>query len=455
METAAENKMGTKPVWSLLLTMALPVILSTAAQSLYNIVDGIFVSMLGEDAMAAITFAAPCTKVLIALGTGIAVGMNTMLSHGLGEKSQKQVDDAAAAAIFLSVTGGLLSLIAAFTLVRPYLNTQTDSAVILEEGAAYLIVYLGLGIGTIGQLVFERMLISTGKTVYSMISQATGAILNLILDPLLIFAADMGITGAALATVIGQTAAMIVALSLNFAKNKEVHIRFTITPPINAVKRVLVLGLPSALLLSLDGIMIVSFNSVLNKFSSTAVATFGACARVTGFFYAVVNALCSATAPIIAYNHGAKNSGRINQAIKFGYLYAMGLMAVGTVLCAGFPEIFLRMFNATDEMVDIGIWGMRALSCCYLLVAVRNMSTVIIQSLGHSFTSMAVDLSRNYAVLIPMAWLLSLTGELNAVWLSVPAADTVSAAVGFVLMLRFYRKDIKIALSEQSDNIML
>ncbi len=156
----------------------------------------------------------------------------------------------------------------------------------------------------------------------------------------------------------------------------------------------------------------------------------------------------AATAPVIAYNHGAKNIGRINQAIRFGYFYAMGLMAIGTVLCAGFPEMFLRMFSATDEMVAIGIWGMRALSCCYLLVAVRNMSTVIIQSLGHSFTSMAVDLSRNYAVLIPMAWLLSLTGKLNAVWLSVPVADTVAAAVGFALMLRFYRKDIKIAIGE-------
>lgn len=423
METTTENKMGTKPVWSLLLAMAVPVILSTAAQSLYNIVDGIFVSMLGEDAMAAITFAGPYTKVLIALGTGIAVGMNTMLSHGLGEKSQEQVDDAAAAAIFLSVAGGLLSLLAAFTLVRPYLSAQTNSPAILEGGAAYLTVYLGLGIG---------------------------AILNLILDPVLIFTAGMGITGAALATVIGQTVAMIVALSLNLAKNKEVYIRFTLTPPAYAVKRVLVLGLPSTLLLSLDGIMLINFNAVLNKFSSAAVATFGACARVTGFFYAVVNALCSATAPIIAYNHGAKNSGRINQTIKFGYLYAMGLMAIGTVLCAGFPEMFLRMFNATDEMVAIGIWGMRALSCCYLLVAVRNMSTAIIQSLGHSFTSMAVDLSRNYAVLIPMAWLLSLTEKLNAVWLSVPVADTVAAVVGFALMLRFYRKDIKIAIGEQS-----
>lgn len=202
---------------------------------------------------------------------------------------------------------------------------------------------------------------------------------------------------------IGQLAAICVALMLNLTKNKEVNLRFTLKPSAYAVKHVLSLGVPTMLLLSLNSFMMINFNAVLNKFSSTAVATFGACCRVTGFFYAVVNALCSAAAPIIAYNHGAKDKERIRQAIKYGYLYAMSLMAIGTVLCVGFPEIFLRMFHATDEMIAIGIWGMRSLTCCYILVAVRNMSAVIIQSLGHSFTSMAMDMSRNYAVLIPLA----------------------------------------------------
>lgn len=217
-----ENKMGTAPVWRLLLTMAIPVILSTAAQSLYNIVDGIFVSQLGEVAMAAITFAGPCTSILIAVGTGIAVGMNTMLSHGLGEKNQEHVNDAAATAVFLMLAGGALSLMAAFTLVRPYLSVQTKVPAILDGGVAYLTVYLGCGICTIAQLVLERMLIATGKTLFSMISQATGAILNLILDPILIFgyfgAPRLGIAGAALATVIGQFAAACIALTLKIRK---------------------------------------------------------------------------------------------------------------------------------------------------------------------------------------------------------------------------------------------
>ena len=205
-----ENKMGIAPVWSLLLKMALPIILSTAVQSLYNIVDGIFVSQISEEAMTAITLATPITIILMAVGTGIAVGMNTMLSHALGEKKQEEVNDAAQTAIFLILIAWILSLVAAFTLMRPFMASQTSNPAILEMGEQYLVIYLALGIGTMGQLVFERMLISTGKTIYSMISQITGALLNLVLDPILIFGLlgipAMGIAGAALATVIGQIA---------------------------------------------------------------------------------------------------------------------------------------------------------------------------------------------------------------------------------------------------------
>lgn len=442
-----ENKMGTMPVWSLLLTMALPVVLSTAVQSLYNVVDGIFVSQISEDAMAAITFASPLVTILIAIGSGLAVGMNTMLSHGLGEKNEKKVSDAALAAIWLLIICGIFSLLTALFFVKPYMVFQTDSPAIRQAGVQYLQVYFVMGIATMAQLVFERMLISTGKTVYSMISQGVGGILNIILDYILIFghfgAPQMGIAGAAVATVASQTIAAIIAIILNIKKNHEVRLYVSYRPPMAAIKRVLVLGLPTAVILSLNSIMMVNYNAVLNRFSSTAVAVFGACCRVTGFCYAILNALCSATIPIIAYNHGAGKKQRIDQTIRYGYLYAVILMAVGTVFCVGFPEMFLRMFNATDEMIAIGVWGMRMLCCCYILCAVRNMSSCILQALGHSVTAMMTDLSRNYAVLIPAAWLLSLTGVLDAVWLSVPVADIVSAIVGFLLMLHFYRKDIK------------
>ena len=442
-----ENKMGTRPVWSLLMTMALPVVLSTAVQSLYNVVDGIFVSQISENAMAAITFANPLVTILIAIGSGLAVGMNTMLSHGLGEKNQQRVNDSASAAICLIIICGILSLLAALFLVEPYMILQTDDTEIRTAGIQYLRVYFCLGVSTMAQLVFERMLISTGKTMYSMISQGVGGIMNIILDYILIFghfgAPEMGIAGAAVATVTSQSAAAVIALFLNIKKNREVQLRLGLQPPVSAIGRLLVLGAPTALIMSLNSLMMVNFNAVLNRFSSTAVAVFGACCRVTSFCYSILNALCSATIPIIAYNHGAMKKKRIDQTIRFGYLYAIAVMAVGTVICVGFPEIFLRMFNATDEMIEIGIWGMRMLTCCYVLCAVRNMSNCILQALGHSVTAMACDLSRNYLILIPAAWGLSLTGILDAVWLSVPAADIVSAIVGFLLMLRFYCRDIK------------
>ncbi len=446
MEQVVENKMGYAPVKTLLLSMALPVVLSTAVQSLYNIVDGIFVAQLGEDAMAAITFANPLVNVLIAIGSGIAVGMNTMLSHGLGAKKQKEVNDAASAAIWMTVVLGIIMIGFSFLAIQPYMAWQTDNALIAGLGVQYMRVYFMFGIATMGQLVFERMLISTGRTSYSMISQAAGGILNIILDPILIFGyfglPAMGITGAAVATVFSQCVATVIALTLNVKKNDDVQLSFQLIPNMYAVGRIIKLGLPTTVIQALSSIMMISYNSILNKFSTTAVATFGVCCRVTGFFYAILNALCSATIPLIAFNHGAGNKKRIDETIKYGFIYSIIMMSVGTVLCVGFPKVFLNLFNATEEQIAIGVIGMRALCGFYILCAVRNMSNCIIQALGHSVTSMMVDLSRNYLVLIPAAYLLSLTNRLELVWLSVPVADLVSAIVGVVILVHYYKKDI-------------
>lgn len=336
--------------------------------------------------------------------------MNTMLSKALGEKNQKEVNDAASAAIFLVLLTGILSLLIGFTsLSGIFMNTQTANIEIRNAGVQYLRVYFIFGIGTIAQLTFERMLISTGKILYSMISQAVGTILNIIFDPILIFGMlgfpKMGITGAAVATVVSQMIA--------------------------------------AVLLALNSFMMLNFNAVLSKFSSTAVAVFGACCRYTHFFYAILNALCSTSIPVIAYNFGAKKKSRIDETIRYGYLYSVIMMAVGTIACCGFPEQLLRLFNATDEMIEIGVVGMRMLCILYMVTAIRNMSTCVVQALGHSIPSMLVDLSRNYLVLIPAAWLLSMTGILNMVWLSISIADFVCAVVGMTLIVHYYRKDIK------------
>lgn len=446
-DQTAENRMGTAPVAPLLLKMALPIILSTLVQSLYNIVDGIFVAQISEEAMTAITYAQPPVIVLLAVGTGIAVGMNTMLSHALGEKNQKCVNDAAQTGIFLTVAASIISFAASVTLVRPYIMTQTEKPVILEMGVKYLRIYMALGIGTMGQLVFERMLISTGKTMYSMISQITGAVLNLVLDPILIFgllgAPAMGISGAALATVLSQIAALIIALVLNLKKNHEVSLQFSIKPAGYAVRRLLFLGVPSTIFMTLNACMMLGINAILRSFSETAIAAIGACAKITTLFINVVNAMANTLMPMVAYNHGAKKKKRIDQALKYGYLYSLILTAAGTLVCLLFTRQILLMFNAKNEMMKIGINAMRLMSCGYMMLAIRNVSTAVVQALGHSVQSMIVDLFRSYVILLPFAWLFARSGNVNRVFWAYPLADSLTALVGILLLWYFYRKDIR------------
>lgn len=441
-----ENKMGVAPVWSLLLKMALPIILSTAIQSLYNIVDGIFVSQISEEAMTAITLATPITIALMAVGTGIAVGMNTMLSHALGEKKQEEVNHAAQTAVFLTLAAWVISFAAAFTLMRPFMASQTDNPVILEMGVQYLVVYLALGIGTMGQLVFERMLISTGKTMYSMISQVTGAVLNLILDPVLIFGLfgmpEMGISGAAVATVIGQIVALLIALYLNLKKNHEITLRFTLRPPLYAVKRVLYLGVPQMIMITLNAFLLFGMNGILRTFSDTAIAAFGACCRITTLFYNLISAMSNALTPVVAFNHGAKKKVRIDQSLRYGYLYGILMTMAGTAVCTIFPGQILDMFSTTADMKEIGVYAMRIMAAGYMMLAVRNVSTAVVQALGHSIQSIAVDLCRNYVLLLPLAWLFSKAGVLNRVFWAYPAADFAAAVIGLLMVWYYYKKDI-------------
>lgn len=448
----AQNKMGIAPVWSLLIKMALPIILSTAVQSLYNIVDGIFVSQISEEAMIAITLATPITILLMAIGTGIAVGVNTMLSHALGEGKQAEVNHAAQTAVFLLIIAWLISLVAAFTLTRPFMASQTDNPLILALGVQYLAVYLAFGIGAMGELVFERMLISTGKTLYSMISQITGAALNLILDPILIFGLfgmpEMGMYGAAIATVIGQMAALFIAFYLNIKKNKEISLRFTLRPPLYAVKRILFLGIPQAIMIALNAFLLFGLNGILRIFSETAIAAFGVCCRVTTLFYNLINAMSSTLTPVVAFNQGAKQKKRINLSLRYGYMYGIIMTDIGTVICMLLPEQILSLFHATPQMKEIGVYALRIMATGYMILAIRNVSTAFVQALGHSIQSISVDLCRNYLLLMPLAWLFSKKGILNIVFWAYPVADFTAAVIAILIVWYFYKKDVAIISSE-------
>ncbi len=442
-----ENKMGTMPVNKLLLNMAIPMILSMLVQALYNIVDSIYVSHLSENALTAVSLAFPIQSLIIAVGTGIATGLNAMLSKALGEKNQKDVNDSARSAMFLAVCAYVIMLIASFTIVKPYFNTQTTDAEIFSYGTVYLSLCLAFSFGIYGQLLFERMLVSTGKTMFSMTSQLVGAIINIILDPILIFGyfglPKMGTAGAAIATVIGQVVAFGVAVFFNIRFNKEIHFKLSIRPTGTAVRRILAVGIPSTLMQAVGSVMTTGMNMILMSFTPTATAVFGIYFKLQSFFFMPIFGLNSGIVPIIAYNYGARNKERLVKAMKLGFVYAVGFMWTGCLVFETIPQVLFKLFDASDNMLGIGVPALRIMALAFLAAGFCIMCGTIFQALGNGVYSMIVSFARQLIVLLPAAYLLSLTGSLNAVWWAFPIAEIASLACSLFFLFRIYNKIIK------------
>ncbi|GHU30940.1 MATE family efflux transporter [Spirochaetia bacterium] len=373
--------------------------------------------------------------------------MIATVSRALGEKDADKIYEHSTAAIFLSCLGFLLCLVLSRIIIGFYYNAQKNMADVIGYGKTYLSISMELSFGIFGQVLFERFLIATGKTIYSMITQATGAIINIILDPILIFGyfgfPELGIAGAAIATVTGQTAAFILALLFNLAKNKEIRIRFSVKVKFSAIKRILLVGIPTTLMSVVTSIMFIGYNTILGKFSSTAVAVFGICRSVTTFFYMLVRAFGSTLIPIIAYNFGTKNKERIISGIKLGFIYNCFIMIIGTILFETATVPILHLFNASDEMMSIGIIGIRMLTATFILAGIQNTASAIMQSLAYAVNSMVIITVRNLVLLLPAAYLFSLTNNLTLVWFSVPVADGVASVVAIVLLLKVFNKEIK------------
>ena len=442
-----ENKMGTMPINKLLLNMAIPMILSMLVQALYNIVDSIYVSRISEHALTAVSLAFPIQSLIIAVGTGIATGLNAMLSKAHGEKNQKDVNDSATSAMFLAVCAYIIMLIASFTVVKPYFNTQTTDPEIFSYGTIYLSLCLAFSFGIYGQLIFERMLVSTGKTIFSMTSQLIGAIINIILDPILIFGyfglPKMGTAGAAVATVIGQCVAFAVAVIFNIKFNKEIHFKLSIRPTKTAVGRILAVGIPSTLMQAVGSVMTTGMNMILMSFTSTATAVFGVYFKLQSFFFMPIFGLNSGVVPIIAYNYGARNKERLIKAMKLGFVYAVGFMWTGFAVFETIPGVLFKLFDASDNMLEIGIPALRIMAVAFLAAGFCIMCGTIFQALGNGVYSMIVSFARQLIVLLPAAYLLSLTGELNAVWWAFPIAEIASLACSMFFLFRIYNKIIK------------
>ena len=412
MEQPKENKMGTMPVNKLLVTMSLPMVISMIVQALYNIVDSIFVSRLSEDALTAVSMAFPMQNLMISVAVGTGVGINAMLSRALGEKKFEAANKTAENGIFIEVLGYVLFLLIGIFVTKPFFLAQAGAGDIANMGIEYTRICLLMSFGIFMQIGFERILQSTGRTIFTMITQSTGAIINIILDPILIFGLfgmpKMGVAGAAIATVTGQICAAILAITFNLTKNPDVHISFKgFKPQIIFVKNILSVGIPSIIMSSVGSAMTFGMNKILITFSSTAVAVFGVYFKLNSFVFMPVFGLNNGMVPIVSYNYGAQNKKRLTKTIKLAIMYAVCIMFIGIMLFQFIPDVLLKLFDASDHMLEIGIPALRVISLSFAFAGICIVISSSLQALGHGFLSMMISITRQLIILLPSAYILA------------------------------------------------
>ncbi len=428
MEAQTENKMGTMPINRLLVNISLPMVVSMLVQALYNIVDSIFVAQIDEYALTAVSLAFPLQNFMIAVAAGTGVGVNALLSKRLGEKRMKEVNLTAGNAVFLTFVNYALFVIIGVFFSGLYFELQTDIPEIIQYGKTYLLICTAASFGMYGQFCFERLLQATGRTVCTMITQTTGAVINLIFDPILIFGMfgfpKMGIAGAAVATVFGQIVAMIFAFYYNQKKNTEIRLTISnIRPDKQTLKQIYEVAIPAILMQSIGSVMTFFMNKILLGFTSTAAAVFGVFFKLQSFIFMPVFGMNNGLIPIVAYNYGAGYKDRIMKVMKSSMIAAVVMMVAGLLTAELIPDKLLLLFNASDQMVEIGVPALRILSVCYLFAGISIVASGVFQGLGKSVYSLVLSIIRQLVILLPAAYLLSLTGILEAVWFSFPLAE--------------------------------
>ena len=452
-ETLRENRMGTEHIPSLLMKMALPMMLSMLVQALYNVVDSIFVAKISEDALTALSVAFPLQNLMIAFATGLGVGINSLLSRALGEKDRQKADAAAGNGLFLELCAALLFVFIGFVLGPAFVRSQTSSAIVADHGITYVRICIGMGAFCFIAIFYERMLQATGKTHLAMIGQLCGALINIVFDPILIFGLlgfpKLGVAGAAIATVFGQFCGAMVSLAIHQKKNREIRITLSgLRPRSFTVRTILSVGIPSIIMGSIGSVMTYCVNRILDGFSSTAVAVFGVYFKLQSFFFMPVFGLNNAMVPLIAYNYGACRPARMKQTIRWAVIYACSIMAVGLLLMQLMPDVFLRLFDASDDMLRIGVPALRTISLAFVGAGYAIVLSSTFQALGKGLYSMFVSIARQLVVLVPAAWLLSRTGQLSAVWWAFPIAELMSALVSTLFFLHL-KKTLLLPLEQQ------
>ena len=447
----AENKMGVMPIPKLILNMSLPMIISMLVQALYNVVDSYFVARYAQDALTAVSLAFPAQNLMIGVATGTAVGVNALLSRALGEKKPELANQIAENGIFLALVGYAIFLLFGLFGVRAFFSTQTSVPQIIEYGVDYLSVICCFSFGLFGQIMFERLMQSTGRTIYTMFTQGTGAIINIILDPIFIFVFKQGAKGAAIATVIGQIIAFTLAVVLNHLKNDDLHLNLkAFRPNPRLIGRIYAIGVPSILMVAIGSVMTFLFNIILITYTRAAelsATVFGVYFKLNSFVFMPVFGLNNGVIPIIAYNYGARNRRRMMEAVKLAVIYAAGYILLGLLAFMLIPGQLLKIFNASEEMLRVGIPALRIIGSTFLFAGVCIAMGSVFQALGYGTYSMIVSFARQLVVLLPAAYILARIGMQTSndtlVWYAFPIAEIASLITTLILFTRLYNNVIK------------
>lgn len=442
-----ENKMGVMSENKLLLSISIPIMLSMLIQALYNFVDSIFVARFSEDAFTAVSLTFPIQIFMIAVGIGTGIGINALLSRSLGEKDYITANKSANIGVFITFVSALVFTVIGLLFSRTYFASQVDVPEIINYGRDYMFYNCVFSFGLFGQLLFSRLLQSTGQSVLSMILQLVGTIINLILDPIFIFGLfgvpTMGVKGAAIATVISQVISMFFGIYLNNKYNVEIKLSLKqMKPDVDIIKRIYLVAFPSIIMQTVVSVMALAFNNILLTFTETAVNVFGIYFKVQGFFFMPVFGLNSGIVSIVAYNYGAKKPDRIIKTVKLALIYASGILFVGFLVFQFVPHYLLYIFDSSDEVLEIGVTAFRYISLCFLFGGFTITVTSFFQALGKGFLSMFISIIRQFVLIIPMAYFLSLTGNVDLVWLAFPISEFFAAGLAAIALHRVYHQVI-------------
>ena len=439
--------MGVMPVARLLLAMSVPMMISMLVQALYNIVDSMFVAKLSENALTAVSLAFPVQNLMIAVGTGTGVGINALVSRSLGEKNNEYANSAANNGIYLAIFSFIGFAILCGFFAPVFYRVQTTDMQIRAYGIDYVRVIGIMSFGLFIQLVCEKLLQSTGKTVYSMATQLLGAVINIVLDPIMIFGLfgfpRLEVTGAAIATVTGQIIAAVAGVVVNIRLNKELHISLTkYRISGDVIRNIYSVGFPSIIMASVGSVMTFGMNKILMSFTSTATAVFGVYFKLQSFVFMPVFGLTNGMVPIVAYNYGARKPKRITKAIKLSIIYGVCIMVAGFTVFQLFPGKLLGIFSASEDMLVIGIPALKIVSISFLIAGFGVVASSVFQALGHGFLSLAVSVLRQLVVLLPAAYILAKTGGLHACWWAFPIAEMFSGVICFLFIRYAYKKEV-------------